>query len=156
MCRRQARDSLLRPLSRPEGRRVPDWRFPPDRAVFQYQCRKRRALPIPRAGGGRGFLELAEDMLRGIRHGREEILSIATQTTAAVSFGMDGAVPVFSAIGASGRFLSRRTRGGSQPARRNRPATRMISFMLLIPAEPAFRIDTRYWVFFLHQHPTML
>jgi DNA-binding transcriptional LysR family regulator len=37
---------------------------------------------------GEAFQEIAEDTLRGIRHGREEIQSIASQTTAAISFAV--------------------------------------------------------------------
>lgn len=48
----------------------------------------RRSTPLQLTPAGEAFLEIAEDMLRGIKHGREEILSIATQTTAAVSFAV--------------------------------------------------------------------
>lgn len=48
----------------------------------------RRSTPLQLTPAGDAFLEIAEDMLRGIKHGREEILSIATQTTAAISFAV--------------------------------------------------------------------
>jgi DNA-binding transcriptional LysR family regulator len=48
----------------------------------------RRTSPPRLTSAGEAFVEIAEDMLRGVRHGREEIQSIATQTTAAVSFAV--------------------------------------------------------------------
>ena len=48
----------------------------------------RRSNPLRLTPAGDAFLELAEDVLRSIKHGREEILSIANQTTAATSFAV--------------------------------------------------------------------
>jgi LysR family transcriptional regulator, hypochlorite-specific transcription factor HypT len=48
----------------------------------------RRSTPLQLTLAGEAFREIAEDMLRGIRHGREEVLSIATQTTTAISFAV--------------------------------------------------------------------
>jgi DNA-binding transcriptional LysR family regulator len=48
----------------------------------------RRANPLQLTAAGDAFLEIAEESLRGIRHGREEVLSVATQTTAAISFAV--------------------------------------------------------------------
>ena len=48
----------------------------------------RRSSPLRLTPGGEAFLELAEDVLRSIKHGREDILSIANQTTAATSFAV--------------------------------------------------------------------
>jgi LysR family transcriptional regulator, hypochlorite-specific transcription factor HypT len=47
---------------------------------------RRSALQLTPAG--EAFQEIAEDMLRGIKHGREEIQSIANQAIAAVSFAV--------------------------------------------------------------------
>ncbi len=48
----------------------------------------RRSTPLQLTAAGEVFQEIAEDMLRGIRHGREEIQSVATQTTASISFAV--------------------------------------------------------------------
>ncbi len=48
----------------------------------------RRANPLQLTAAGEAFKEIAEDMLRGMKHGREEVLSIATQTTASISFAV--------------------------------------------------------------------
>jgi len=48
----------------------------------------RRSNPLQLTSAGEAFQEIAEDMLRSMRHGREEVLSIATQTTGAVSFAV--------------------------------------------------------------------
>jgi DNA-binding transcriptional LysR family regulator len=48
----------------------------------------RRTNPLQLTSAGDAFKEIAEDMLRGMKHGREEVLSIATQTTASVSFAV--------------------------------------------------------------------
>jgi DNA-binding transcriptional LysR family regulator len=48
----------------------------------------RRSSPLRLTPAGEAFRELAEEVLRSVRHGREEILSIANQTTAATSFAV--------------------------------------------------------------------
>jgi DNA-binding transcriptional LysR family regulator len=48
----------------------------------------RKSNPLRLTSAGEAFKELAEDALRSIKHGREEILSIAHQTTAATSFAV--------------------------------------------------------------------
>lgn len=48
----------------------------------------RRSTPLRLTPAGEAFQELAEDILRGIKHGREEILSVANQTTASISFAV--------------------------------------------------------------------
>ena len=48
----------------------------------------RKSNPLRLTSAGEAFKELAEDVLRSIKHGREEIHSIANQTTAATSFAV--------------------------------------------------------------------
>lgn len=48
----------------------------------------RRSSPLRLTPAGEAFQEIAEDILRSVRHGREEVLSIASQTTAATSFAV--------------------------------------------------------------------
>jgi DNA-binding transcriptional LysR family regulator len=48
----------------------------------------RKSSPLHLTPAGEAFRELAEDVIRGIKHGREEVLSIAHQTTAATSFAV--------------------------------------------------------------------
>src|SRR4051794_22371390 len=48
----------------------------------------RRANPLKLTSAGEAFKEIAEDMLRGMKHGREEVLSIATHTTTSISFAV--------------------------------------------------------------------
>src|SRR5215831_5054134 len=45
----------------------------------------RRSSPAQLTPAGEAFQEIAEDTLRGVKHGREEILSITSQITGAIS-----------------------------------------------------------------------
>jgi len=48
----------------------------------------RRSSPAQLTPAGEAFQEIAEDTLRGVKHGREEILSITSQITGAISFAV--------------------------------------------------------------------
>ena len=48
----------------------------------------RASTPLALTSAGEAFQELAEDILRGVKHGREEILSVANQTTASIAFAV--------------------------------------------------------------------
>jgi DNA-binding transcriptional LysR family regulator len=48
----------------------------------------RRSSPPQLTPAGEAFQEIAEDTLRAVKHGREEIQSITTQTTGAISFAV--------------------------------------------------------------------
>lgn len=48
----------------------------------------RRSTPLQLTHAGEAFVEIVEDILRSVKHGREDIFSIATQTTTSISFAV--------------------------------------------------------------------